>query len=160
MRLRVIRNNLRTGGHLTSRLLSKAQNKRRIRNPNFLFRWVVENKSWGWIPRIWLSRTENIVKWLRFQTLRVHRGKKHRRLYIQKWNVGYPLGNFARTRKLAIFKKKASLKKKQRKKLALASVKTFEWDLQRIKDIRAGNKRRTPTLFNSSIQAQIRGIGL
>jgi hypothetical protein len=69
------------------------------------------------------------------------------------------LGNFARTRKLAIFKKKASLKKKQRKKLALASIKNFEWDLQRIKDIRSGSKRRTSIVFNNSTQRQVRGIG-
>lgn len=150
----------RVGGRLTMRLLNKAQFKSQLRNPNYLFRWVVENKSWGWIPRTWFGRTENLIRWFRFQTLRIHRGRKFRRLYVQRWNIGYPLGNFARTRKLAIFKKKASLKKKQRKKIALTNTKSFEWDLQRIKDVRSGNKRRTSTIYNNTTQTQLRGIGI
>lgn len=97
------------------------------------------------------------MRWLRGQLLRVHRGRRWRRLPIQRFNVGFAIGNFARTTKPAQFKKRASAKKRRRRQLQ-----TFapgqEWRIQRIKDTRAGLRRRTLLVYDPLLEAQLRGL--
>ena len=68
------------------------------------------------------------------------------------------MGNFARTRSFNVFKKKASMKKRQRRALAPTTGRVFDWRVQRIKDIKAGVQRRTALTYDAAVDAQYRGL--
>ena len=79
---------------------------------------------------------------------------------MQRWNVGLAVGNFARTCAVAVFKKKAATKKKQRRQQVHAASQLFDWRIQRIKDTRAGLRRRTSLLHESTVELQLKGLGV
>jgi len=74
--------------------------------------------------------------------------------------VGLPLGNFARSVKVAVFKRKASLRKRRRQLGAAATARLFDWKLRRIKDVRAGTRRQTSLVHDPRVELQLRGVGV
>ena len=113
--------------------------------------------SSAWLPRPWLSRQGCLVRQLCQQTLRVHRGRRWRRLTIQRWHVGFAAGCFARAQALAIFKKRASAKKRKRR-TSLGSSLSLDFRIQRIKDTKAGLRRRSSVQIEAQVETQLRGL--
>lgn len=144
---------------LTLSLMCLAQRVRRLKTPAVLFRrpLVTTLRISGWSPRSWKERRSLISRWFLSQTLRIHRGRRWRRLFIQRWVAGFAFGNFARTQTVAVFKKKASAKKRKRLQQN-TQAHVFDWRIQRIKDVRAGLKRKTCLHIDASFEQQLRSL--
>jgi ribosomal protein S19 len=141
------------------RLLFAALDPRRRLHIQLLFQRPAGEgaRSHSWLPRPWLSRRARLVQRFRQQTLRIHRGRRWRRLLIQRWHIGFAIGSFARTQALAIFKKKASAKKRK-KRVSFGSGPSMDFRVQRIKDTKAGLRRRSSVLVDTRVEAQLRGL--
>jgi ribosomal protein S19 len=103
-------------GRLVFNLLCLALRFRSLSSPALLFQRRTQSQAYnvGWIPRVWKVRRGWLLRWFRSHTLRVHRGRRWRRLLVQRWVVGFTAGSFARTAALAAFKRRASEKKQRR----------------------------------------------
>ncbi len=59
---------------------------------------------------------------------------------------------------MAVFKKRASAKKRGRRKLQQGTA-VLDFRVQRIKDVKAGLKRRGAIQVDAGTEAQLRGLG-
>ena len=71
--------------------------------------------------------------------------------------MGFAAGCFARTQALAIFKKRASAKKRKRR-TSLGSSLGLDFRIQRIKDTKAGLRRRSSVQIEAQVETQLRGL--
>ena len=77
---------------------------------------------------------------------------------MQRWNVGFAWGSFARTQALAVFKKRASAKKRKRHHTQHAAF-ALDFRVQRIKEVKAGLRRRSSVQVDTQVETQLRGLG-
>lgn len=129
---------------------------------SLLFRQLDATKTYGsgWVPKKWYERSGSVLRWFRTRTLRVHRGKKWRRLRVYRWNVGFKWGQFSRTTALAVFKKKATSKKQKKKQLGARAELYTSLKVQHIKDVRAGLKRRSVVRYDDPVSLAIQASAL
>jgi hypothetical protein len=78
---------------------------------------------------------------------------------VRRWLVGFHAGELARTRRLAVFKRRVSAKK-QRKRVQLSAQarRGRELHLQRIRQVKMGQRRRSIGAYNPGVERQLRGI--
>lgn len=89
--------------------------------------------------------------------VRVHRGRRWRALTPSKWHIGLTWGALARTRRVAAYKARAANKK--RKKISKGAQLVGEMKIFQYRALQLGQKRRTSTKANESLEAQLRSIG-
>ena len=61
---------------------------------------------------IFYDRSSSVPKCFLYKMIRVHKGKKYRRLFVNDYNINYKLGEFSFTRKPYHFPLKKSVKRK------------------------------------------------
>jgi len=116
---------------------------------------AVKTYGGGWVPRKWFERSGAVLGWFRSRTLRIHRGKRWRRLQVHRWNVGFTWANFARTSALAVFKKKATSRKQKKRQLDAKADLRMSLRVQQIKDVRSGVRRRSALRYDDPVALAI-----
>jgi ribosomal protein S19 len=141
----------------TYKFLKLSRASRRPALVSFLFRQLDVAKTYGsgWVPKRWYERSGVILRWFKTHTLRIHRGKRWRRLRVCRWNVGYAWGHFARTSVLAVFKKRATSKKQKKNQQGPKVELCLNLKVQHIKDVRAGVKRRSVMRYDDPVSLAI-----
>lgn len=89
----------------------------------------------------WFARQTTIPVQFFGKRLRVHRGKLWRNLRVGRWHCGLRLGEFAKTRTLAVFRQKAIRKKRPVQILTTAQL-THAANIEKIRQIKAGQRKR------------------
>jgi hypothetical protein len=147
-------------GAAALRLLYATLDPRRRRHARLLFQRPALGVARGhsWIPRAWFARFGRVFAFSRGQTLRVYRGRRWRRLAVQRWHIGLSWGAFARSTALAVFKKKSSAKKRRRRQSGDGGA-SLGLRIQQIREVRAGVRRRSSVQFDPQMEAQLRGLG-
>lgn len=90
--------------------------------------------------------------------IRVFRGRAWRGFYLSRYHVGFKAGAFAKPRVLAIFRQKATRKKKPTASSATANL-AAEAQIARIRQVKAGQRRRSIGKFNPAYDAQLTAVG-
>lgn len=90
--------------------------------------------------------------------LRISRGRLWRCLRVSPLHVGFKAGSFAKPRLLAVFRQKASRKKKPTAAAAAANL-VSEAKISRIRQKKAGFKKRSVGEFSPAFDAQLAGVG-
>jgi hypothetical protein len=118
----------------------------------------------GWLPRTWLDRAVAISSFFSSRTLRVHRGKRWRRLTPRRWHLGFAWAAFARTQTLAVFRKRAARKKKkQGRGSGDPQAGGLGYRITELKSMKSGAQRRTlahyrvnsPLMMAATLAAQV-----
>jgi ribosomal protein S19 len=73
---------------------------------------LLKKKDFLRTKKIIFDRSSSIPECFSFYFLRIHKGKRFRRLFIHMYNVGFKFGEFSFTRKPFHFPLKKSLKRK------------------------------------------------
>lgn len=89
--------------------------------------------------------------------IRVYRGRLWKGLKLTDLQTGFKLGSFIRTRTLAIFRQKATRKKKPTYKAATAAM-LNEIKISKIRQIKSGQRRKSVGQYSQSFDAQFTAI--
>lgn len=85
--------------------------------------------------------------------IRIYRGKSWRSVRLTRWHVGFKAGELGRTRVMAVFRQKATRKKKP--SLAGRSAqKISDARIESIRQVRSGQKRRSLGKFSPLVELQ------
>jgi hypothetical protein len=99
----------------------------------------------------------------------VYRGRRWRRLFITRWQLGYATGEFARTRRVAHYRARVRLKKKLRRERGRGKAKKRqpveqpglafirERRLEAIRQVKMG-KLRLGAQFDPILERQLRRL--
>lgn len=90
--------------------------------------------------------------------VRIARGRLWRGLKVSRFHVGFKAGSLATPRLLAVFRQKASRKKKPTIAAAAASLMT-ETKIARIRQKKAGYKKRSVGDHSPAFDTQLTGAG-
>lgn len=111
-----------------------------------------------WMPISWWLRDGISLTRLKFRVLRLHKGQRWRRIFVSRWHSGQPWGSFARTRTLAVFKKKMTERKQKRKNKQLFQPQGFvslkNLKINQIREVKTGQRRKTHITFSKKVKFQ------
>ena len=111
-------------------------------------------QRWSMPVARWLIRHGRVPRALQRLTFRITRGRRFRRLRVGRWHRGFSWVSLARTRVIAVFKRRVSAKK--RRKTSTKSNPFEEARIQRIRDVKTGVRRRSAVRFDAAVEAQLR----
>jgi len=110
--------------------------------------------QWAIPVTTWQMRHGHIPAALRGHIYRVCRGRRFRRLRVHRWHFGFSWGSLARTRTTAVFKRRASAKKRRG---PVPTSRVFEEArIQRIRETKTGLRRRGTARYEEAVEAQLR----
>jgi hypothetical protein len=105
------------------------------------------------------ARAARVIGAARWQVATVARGHRARRVRATRWHVGFRWGALARTRVTAVFKRRISTKKqRKREQLSAPARQQRERQLERIRQTRAGLRRRAVGGYDRGAERQLRGL--
>lgn len=101
----------------------------------------------------WWCRGTTCARFFVRRLLRLYRGRLWRGVRLSKWHIGQKGGALARSRVLAIFRQKATRKKKPTA-VSTANQKRLDAKIEQVRQVKAGQRKRTIQAYNPAFEAQ------